>query len=195
MNSAAIRKILLTLGCASFLFFTSCAGFGRQPALSSNQPPYNGSGMDPNYPYPPYDPYYNQYYQERRPSGPGIIHFYQIDGGFGKATIYMDGERIADLREKQYFTIRVRPGVHYFTVSKPEQGGIEFRVQGNRNYFVKNSERFGGGKERLRLMNPQDGNYEISSLSPLMMKDIARDDLLVRPRAGRRPRQDIYSGY
>lgn len=197
MNSMAIRKILLTLGCASSLFFASCAGYGRQPPITTNQPPVD-FGRDPY----GYDPYYNpnQYpypypYYEPRPTGPGIVHFYQKDGGYGKATIYMDGERIADLREKQYFTIRVRPGLHYFTVSKPEQGGIEFRVRGDRNYFVKNSEKFGGGKEQLRLMNPRDGYYEMNSMSALMLKDVARDDMLVRPRNYKRPRAEYDPGY
>lgn len=114
-------------------------------------------------------------------SAPGFVHIYQKDGGFGRARIYMDGEPIAQLREKRYFVIRVRPGLHRFNVSKPDQGELVLNVVRGRHYYVKNSETFGGGKEKLRLMDVESADFEISRMKMLEGKDIIVYQHFVEP--------------
>jgi hypothetical protein len=114
-------------------------------------------------------------------SAPGFVHIYQRDGGFGRAKIYLDGEPIAQLREKRYFVIQVKPGLHRFNVSKPDQGELVLNVGRGRHYYVKNSESFGGGKEKLRLMSVESANYEIARMKMLEGKDIIVYQHFVEP--------------
>lgn len=114
-------------------------------------------------------------------SAPGFVHIYQKDGGFGRAKIYLDGEPIAQLREKRYFVIQVSPGLHRFNVSKPDQGELVFNVGRGRHYYVKNSESFGGGKEKLRLMDVEWANFEMASMKVLEEKDILRHQHFAEP--------------
>ncbi|MGE0128241.1 MAG: hypothetical protein AB7U82_09185 [Blastocatellales bacterium] len=170
-----MRSLFQYAGSVALAYFlslslSSCA----QPQRSSP-----GYGFDSQYSYYPAP----QRLNGRRSNYPAssFVHIYQKDGGFGRAKIYLDGVPIAELREKRYFTIRVRPGLHRFHVSKPDQGELTFNVGRGRHYYVKNSEDFGGGKEELRLIDVERANYEIARMKMLEGKDVLRYELFVEP--------------
>ncbi len=77
--------------------------------------------------------------------------------------------------------IRLRPGFHRFHVSKPGQGQLDLWVESRMNYYVKNSESFGGGKERLKLMDIRTARAETVDLKTLEGKDVLNYRLFVRP--------------
>jgi hypothetical protein len=112
---------------------------------------------------------------------PGTIVFYQIDGGFGSAKIFMNRIPIADLREKRYFVIQVPPGRYSFDVSKLDQGRLDLNVQSGWNYYIKNSETFGGYKETLRLMDVGTANSELGNMKLLDGKDVIQHQYFVLP--------------
>jgi hypothetical protein len=117
---------------------------------------------------------------------PGLIYIYQINGGMGTATIFLNGEAIADLREKRYFVIKVKPGLHRFHVSKPDQGELRLEVGSGMSYFVKNSETFGGFKEKLRLMDIGTADAELRRCKLLEGKDVFKYQIFVKPEMARR---------
>ncbi len=121
--------------------------------------------------------------RSKAPAPPSFIHIYQHHGGRGKASVYLDGERIADLREKRYFVIAVKPGGHTFNIAKRDQGGLFFNTIGGRHYYVKNSEGFGGWGEKFRLMSVSASTDEMCKhkMQPIEGQDIFKYDLVVVP--------------
>jgi hypothetical protein len=119
-------------------------------------------------------------------SPPGLVHIYQINGGMGPATIYLDGEAIADLRERRYFIIRVKPGPHSFHVSKHDQGELRLAVEGRRSYYVKNTGAFWSGREKLKLMDVGTGEAELRRCKLLEGKDVIKHSLFVKPEMSKK---------
>lgn len=105
------------------------------------------------------------------------LHFYQLGGGSGAATIFLDGVPIANLRERQYFRIQVAPGPHVLNIFNTGKGQIALTAINGMNYYLRNNDTFGPWREKLTLVDTATFNRDAPRLSQLSGADILRPDL------------------
>ena len=114
------------------------------------------------------------------------IHLYQLRGGSGKATIFLDGEPIAQLREQRYFVIRVSPGPHVFNIFNTKQGRLALNAAPGMHYYINKVTVFSFGGEKLRFTDAATGKAEIGRLKPLAGTDVLRPSLFLEPQMASR---------
>lgn len=105
------------------------------------------------------------------------LHFYQLGGGSGEATIFLDGAPIANLRERRYFRIQVAPGPHVLNIFNTGKGQVALTTVNGMNYYLRNSDTFGPWREKLTLVDTTTFNRDAPRLSQLSGADVLRPDL------------------
>jgi hypothetical protein len=111
-----------------------------------------------------------------------FLHIYQLGGGRGRATIFLNGAPIAALREKRYFVIRVTPGTHVLNIFNPTKGRFVISATNRRHFYLRNSDTQAWWGERLQMVDAITGKAEISSLKPLNGTDVFVPNIFLEPQ-------------
>lgn len=112
------------------------------------------------------------------PPPASFLHFYQLGGGSGQATIFLDGAPIANLRERRYFSIQVVPGLHVFSIFNSGKGQLALTTVNGMHYYLRNSDTFGPWREKLTIVDVTVFNRDLPRLTPLSGADVLRLDLV-----------------
>lgn len=118
------------------------------------------------------------------PPPASFLHIYQLGGGRGRATIFLDGRPVAALREKRYFVIRVTPGRHILNIFNPNQGRFDFIPVNRRHYYLRNSDTQMLWGEKLQLVEANLGRAEIlgRGLQPVSGTDVFDPTNVIEPQ-------------
>lgn len=116
------------------------------------------------------------------PAPASFLHIYQLGGGSGRATIFLNGAPIAALREKRYFVIRVPPDTYTLNIFSPKKNRLTITATNQRHFYLRNSDTQAWWGEKLQMVDALTGKSEISGLKPLNGTDVFAPNIFLEPQ-------------